>query len=131
MLCPVAAIIQRVKHIMAHTTDLDIMLGSYFERNKSIKSITSYLVNTAVRAAARHLNLEQQGLQEKSITSHSLRAGGAMALHLAGASDNTVKKMGRWSTDTFLMYIHEQIAVFSNGLSAKMSTSIPFHNVAF
>jgi hypothetical protein len=36
---------------------------------------------------------------------------------------------GRWSSDTFLMYIHEQISAFSAGLTSKMSTEIGWHNI--
>jgi hypothetical protein len=39
--------------------------------------------------------------------------------------------MGRWSSDTFLDYIHEQIAVFSAGLSTAMGKQILFHNIGF
>ena len=53
-----------------------------------------------------------------------------MAMFLNGVNDTTIKKMGRWSSDTFLVYIHSQIARFSNEVSAKMATPAEFHNVA-
>jgi len=77
------------------------------------------------------LNLNQQGLLPQHVGSHSLRAGGAMAMHLNKVDHNTIKKMGRWSSDTFLMYIHEQIAAFSSGISKQMSNPIAFQNIAF
>ena len=52
-----------------------------------------------------------------------------MAMHLNGVSRDTIRKMGRWSSDTFLMYIHEQISAFSTGVSKKMATEIGWHNV--
>jgi len=52
-----------------------------------------------------------------------------MAMHLNGVDRDTIRKMGRWSSDTFLMYIHEQIAAFSDGISKKMSTEIGWHNI--
>ena len=52
-------------------------------------------------------------------------------MHLQGIDPNTIKKMGCWSSDTFLMYIHDQISAFSKGVSYKMSTNISFHNIAF
>jgi hypothetical protein len=39
--------------------------------------------------------------------------------------------MGRWSSDTFLDYIHSQIAAFSTGLSSAMSKNILFNNIGF
>jgi hypothetical protein len=54
-----------------------------------------------------------------------------MALHLNNIPTHTVRKMGRWSIDMFLGYIHEQIAVFSAGLSTAMGKNIFFHNIVF
>ena len=131
-LCPVRALIRRMKHIMRNTTNPETMLGSYFEKGQKMKSITGTLITAAVRRAAKTLHLDNQGFGiNNNISSHSLRAGGAMALHLTGADVNTIKKMGRWSSDTFLMYIHEQISHFSKGLSRQMAQHIPFHNVQF
>jgi hypothetical protein len=68
--------------------------------------------------------MKKHGFQVAQISSHSLRAGGAMALHLNNIPTHTIRKMGRWSSDTFLDYIHEQIAVFSAGLSTAMGKNI-------
>ena len=53
-----------------------------------------------------------------------------MAMKAQGPSDTTIKKQGRWSSMTFLEYIHNQIAHFSKDLSTKMSEPVPFLNVA-
>jgi hypothetical protein len=89
------------------------------------------MINTAIKTAVKGLNLHHQGITSDLVGSHSLCAGSAMAMHLNGVGDNTIKKMGRWSTDTFLMYIHQQISAFSKGLSTKMANKINFHNIAF
>jgi len=130
--CPIRAIIRRVKHILHHTTNPNIILSTCFNKKYPIgRCITATLINTAVKQSTGYLGLEQHGLHKNHVGSHSLRAGGAMAMHLNGISDNTIKKMGRWSSDTFLMYIHEQISAFSKGISQKMSTNVQFHNIAF
>ena len=76
------------------------------------------------------LGLIAKGFNLQDVSSHSLRAGGAMALKLHGYDRDTIKKMGRWSSDTFLTYIHEQISAFSKGLAAAMAIPIAFHNIA-
>jgi hypothetical protein len=43
--------------------------------------------------------------------------------------DNKIQKQGRWSSDTFLMNIHEQISAFSARLSAKISQGIGWFNI--
>ena len=51
-----------------------------------------------------------------------------MTLHLNGVDAKTIQIIGRWSSDTFLTYIHNQLSAFSHGLSTLMSNDIPFHN---
>ena len=109
---------------------MDTIIGTYFTKTKQ-RCVSAAMINTAIKHAVINLHLENQGLHPHFVSSHSLRAGGAMAMHLNGISDNTIKKMGRWSSDTFLMYIHEQIAAFSKGISQKMSKDVDFHNIAF
>ena len=52
-----------------------------------------------------------------------------MAMFLNNIDTTTIRKMGRWSSDTFLMYIHEQIGVFSKNVAAKMHNNIEFTNI--
>lgn len=58
------------------------------------------------------------------IGSHSLRSGGAVALHLAGLDHTTIKKLGRWSSDTYLLYIQTQVANLTHGVASRM-TQVP------
>ena len=85
---------------------------------------------TTIRNAVTNLNLKETGLDPDLIGVHSLRAGGAMALKLQGEEDTTIMKMGRWTSLTFLQYIHNQIAHLSKGISNKMSKKLDFQNIA-
>ena len=130
--CPVRAVIRRVKHILLHTTNQDTIIGTIFTpTNPQGKSVTASKMNKAVKHAVKFLDLNKKRLHPEQVGSHSLQAGGAMAMHLNKVDHNTIKKMGRWSSDTFLMYIHEQIAAFSSGISTQMSNPIVFQNIAF
>ena len=84
----------------------------------------------AVRQAAITLNLHEQAIDPDLVGAHSIRAGGAMALKLAGCDDTIIMKTGRWTSLTFLMYIHTQIASIQSGISQKMSMPVPFLNIA-
>ena len=84
----------------------------------------------ALRASVKRLQLHTSGIDPDLIGVHSLRAGGAMALKLNGADDTTIMKHGRWTSMTFLQYIHNQIAHLSKDLSRQMSTKIDFTNIA-
>ena len=85
---------------------------------------------TSIREAVIELNLHNKGIAPNLIGVHSLRAGGAMALKMNGASDTTIMKQGRWRSLTFLQYIHNQIAHLSKDISSNMSKKLPFQNIA-
>ena len=61
---------------------------------------------------------------------HSLRAGGANALSLAGYSDRDSHKMGRWRGETFKEYIREDLHCFAEGMSTAMTRDFKFVHIA-
>ena len=128
--CPVKALIRRISHIFTHTSNNNTIISTYFT-NKTEQVLRATDINSAIKAAVVQLGLRKYGFNPEQISSHSLRAGGAMALHLNHQSSATIRLMGRWSSDTFLDYIHSQIAAFSSGLSTAMSTNIMFNNIGF
>ena len=69
----------------------------------------------AIRRAVITLGLSKNGILPGRVGSHSFWVGGTMALKFSGADRENIKKMGRWSSDTFLIYIHDQIADYSEG----------------
>jgi hypothetical protein len=126
--CPVQSLAWRVSTILEFTSDLDTPLSAYYAQGR-IRHVMASHINTAVKAATKALKLHLSGFSADLVSSHSLRAGGAMAMKLNGEDRDTIRKQGRWSSDTFLMYIHEQIAAFSAGISKRMSRHIPFLNL--
>ena len=75
-------------------------------------------------------NLVAQGYDLKRVSTHSLRASGAMALKLQGVDDSLIMKLGRWTGLTFLTYIHSQIGALNTGLATRMAVRVHFVNVA-
>jgi hypothetical protein len=129
--CPIAALARRVHHIATHTQDPTTMIGTYFTSPKHpAQQVTPGEITAALRNTTNVLGLDKYNIHPGDVSTHSLRAGGAMALHLGGASAHTIQILGRWSSDTFLLYIHQQIAAFSAGLSTAMSATPISHNVA-
>jgi hypothetical protein len=63
-----------------------------------------------------------RGYTLNRISSHSLRAGSAMAMKMSGASDSTIMQVGQWSSLTYLTYIHSQFGALTAGLSKLMAT---------
>ena len=52
-----------------------------------------------------------------------------MAMKLSGTSDSTIMRVGRWTSLTYLTYIHSQIGSLTAGLAAQMTTAFTFQNV--
>ena len=126
--CPVRSLARRVAHILSFTSALSTPLSAYFVQGR-LRHVLSTHINQIVKTAVAALKLHLCGFTASLVSSHSLRAGGAMAMKLNGEDRDTIRKQGRWSSDTFLMYIHEQIAAFSSGISKRMSRHIPFINL--
>ena len=114
---------------MAHTTNHNTALSTYFDMGRQ-KQIRPYDINNSIKDTVIKLGLQQAGFTRTNVSSHSLRAGGAMAMKLNGIDPITIKKHGRWSSNTFLQYIHEQIGFLTLDVAARMSRYIPFTNVA-
>ena len=87
-------------------------------------------MRTGVRQCIKNLNLHLNGIDVDLIGVHSLRAGGAMVFKLQGVADTIIQKQGRWTSMTFLQYIHNQIAYPTKYLSTKMHMKLTFYNIA-
>ena len=70
------------------------------------------------------------GFHPHEIGSHSLSSGGAMTLHQAGQSDSTIKIIGRWQSDAFLIYLQGQVATFAKVVSVAMTQVMWFTSTA-
>jgi hypothetical protein len=128
--CPIQALAHRVHHILSSPNgSKDNYICDYYTKDEW-SSITSGDIVKLVKASTRQLQLENQAIDPDMVGSHSLRAGGAMALKLHGYDDTTIMKMGRWSGLTFLQYIHNQIAHLSKDVSKRMSIPLPFLNIS-
>ena len=90
----------------------------FLENNSHV--VATDILNV-VRMAVRQTDLPAYGYDLTHIGAHFLRASGTMALKLNGNDEETIMKIGRWSSDTFLTYIHSQIAALTMGVTAKMT----------
>ena len=59
----------------------------------------------------------------------SLRSEGSMVLKSMGYNDSTIRKLGRWKSDTWQMHIHSQISKLYRGEAKNMSTPVIYHNI--
>jgi hypothetical protein len=107
----------------------DAPLGSFVDEQGRTQSVSAADIRAAIRLGAVGDNLESYGYDLRRIGSHSLRSGGAMRLKLAGYDDDVIKKLGRWSGNTYLHYIQTQIGNLTAGIATNMARVLRFHNV--
>jgi hypothetical protein len=123
--CPVRSTAARVSAIMAQGMPLTTPI-SFVQPGIHVQP--PHILH-AVRRGAKLAKLTDSGYSLSRIGAHSLRASGAMALWLSGHGPEAIMKLERWRTQTFLTYIHAQIAKLTRGTSIKMRQPVLFHNV--
>jgi hypothetical protein len=126
-ICPVAALARRVDNIQKGPARGNINL--VYHASGRVSHVTDRDIGIAVRWGATSDQLTSRGYTLNQVSSHSLRAGGAMAMKLSGSSDSTIMRVGRWSSLMYLTYIHSQIGTLTAGVAWKMSTAFRFQNV--
>jgi hypothetical protein len=131
MFCAVRALGRRFIHIRRHAKGRwDVQLSAVYESDGNRTDVQDKHIRKGLKDAATALEYpEYRGIPIERIDTHSLRIGGANALHLAGYSDREIQKMGRWRGETFKEYVREQLSIFSDGMSRSMSKMFGFVNI--
>jgi hypothetical protein len=127
VLCPVAALARRLHNIQPGSKQRPI--STVFPLHKEPTRVSDRNITIAVRWGATRDGLLERGYTLNQVSLHSLCSGGAIALKLSGASTDTIMRVGRWTSNTYMMYIHSLIGALSKGLAWKMSRHHTFHNV--
>jgi hypothetical protein len=128
--CPVHALIRQVKQILQYINDTSTIISTFSSQWYSqSRELRVGCITRALQTAVQHLRLDRQGIRPSNVSSHSLRAGEATAIDLNNIPDSTIQKMGRWSSNTFLICIHEQIAAFSRGVPKQMGLKVTFKSI--
>ena len=127
--CGVRALGRRFCTIRNMTSSMKTFLSAYWVDGKRC-DVTDNNMRDALKIAATELDYPCRGIPIDRIDTHSLRAGGATALHLAGYNDRHIMKMGRWRSATFMEYIHEELDIFAEGMAKDMAKTLHFVNVS-
>jgi hypothetical protein len=94
------------------------------------KVVTAKHITQVLQRPAFRTTIWMEGFELDRIGTHSIRASGAMHLFLNNVAEATIMNIGRWQRQTWLTYIHNQIAAVTAGVSRFMSRPIPFYNTA-
>jgi hypothetical protein len=128
--CPVRALGRRNLHLWQHGATKKTILSAYYYGGKRF-NVTANHISAALKLAASALEyLIQKGIPIDRINTHSLQSGGANALALAGYSNTQIQKMGWWRGVTFKVYVRNELACFSTGMSKDMKQKFGFVNIS-
>ena len=113
----------------ALTADLqldEVCIGTYQTTNGTRRPVRPHVIRALLKAGAVYTGLTKKGFELDRVGTHGLRSGGATRLKLAGYDHLTIQKIGRWSSDTFLIYIQSEISGLSKGIAADMAKPMTF-----
>ena len=103
---PVTAAARRYLHLRLHNAPPDTPICTYYAApGAAPKSVIGSDIVLHLRATVRKIGFQRLGSNDHEIGSHSLRSGGAKTLHQARIIDSTIKTIGRWRSDAFLIYL--------------------------
>jgi hypothetical protein len=115
-----------VAAVMAATGSEAAPISRLATDNNASGHASAKMIRTVVRKAVSDLGLRRQDIRAEDVGSHSLRADGTMAMKLNGCNMVQIMKAGRWTSLTFLTYIHNQIAHLGTNIGQRMATHVPF-----
>jgi len=94
-----------------------------------MEHITSKSILQHLQSACSPYGSSRLGFEPHKVGTHSLRSEAAMEMYLREIPVYTIMLLGRWSSDTFLCYIHKQAERFLCNNSKKMLTFRSFHHI--
>ena len=100
--CFIKALARRIHNIMQHGGSPDTPIYYSFHAYNQATPVSSDRINTTLEKAADTLGFFTPaiGYTKRDISSHSLRAGGARAMHLNEVPILAIMKIGRWKSQT-------------------------------
>lgn len=84
--------------------------------------LTYQLLSNFIKKSMHNL-----GYDQTKFTPHSIRAGAATDAALAGMPASTIKKLGRWRSDTYIQYLRPQQEQLATLAPMMTGVSPPFH----
>jgi hypothetical protein len=112
---PVAALARRIANLRGMEPACRLSMVCHPATHAT--RVLDQCIIVAVRWGATFDCLLDKGYTLDRVLSHSLWAGGAMAMKLSGATDSTIMRIGWWTSLTYLTYIHSQIGALSAGIA--------------
>jgi len=109
---PISALARRLHNLNGLPASTGIF--TFVDPHSGSGAVTPKNITDALKIAATATDLPAKGFPLSQINTHSLRAGGATALFLAGQTEALIQKLGRWKDSTYQKYVHPAIQSFKS-----------------
>ena len=123
---PVPDCARRYLHLRKNNAPPDTSICTYYVLMCAApKYVIGNNTMELLRAIAKQIGSQRLLFPPYEISSHSLRSGGVMTLHQARISNSTIKIIGRWRLDAFLIYFQGKVDTLTKGFS-KVIAAVPW-----
>jgi len=129
--CAVKALVSRAQDMVRDGAAKETLICAFKDApSLPWQHVRSTDIGKVVKDAISAVGLGHSRFEKAEVGTHSLRAGGAMAMYLNNHSTLEIQRAGRWTSTTFLEYIHSQLSATTRGLAQSMSNAVPSINMA-
>jgi len=129
--CPVCALTQWAHNLYADGANPTTLICAFKEeRSLPWQHVHGQDIVKAIQEAILAMHQHSCHYDLACIGSHSLRAGGMVAMSLDDYSAVQIQHAGCWTSTTFLDYIHGQMDATTTSIAQAMTCPIPFLNMA-
>ena len=120
----VTATARRFLHLYTNDANPDTHICTCYISSSTLPSpVSSRHITSTLRIIAKKIGLKKLGFYLHEIGSHLLWSGGAtMTLHLSRIPEHTIKIIGQWHSDAFLIYLQEHMVSFTKGVAVAISS---------
>ena len=96
---------------------------------QGLRSVRASSIIYVIRAQFKQVDAARLGFAPEDVGTHSLRFDRAMAMYIAGILERILMDIGRWHLLGFILYIQQQISLFSTGVLVCVSAQPWFHHL--
>jgi len=129
--CLVRALVSRVIDLVRDKAKPETLLCAFQEvPSGSWQFVHSKDIVGAVKKALPLAGVDTLGYLEDNVGLHSLRTGGVTTMYINSHDTKKIQCASCWTSNTFMMYIHNHLDIVWKGLSQAMSTATPYLNMA-
>lgn len=118
LLCPCKALGRIAQHLRRFSAPPDTPIHTFYHGGQTETVPPEYVTN-ALRHAAQDIQT-LTGIDPRLLSARSLRPGGATALLCAGVDPNNIKLLGRWRSDSMLVYLRIHAAAHTKHFAQRM-----------